>query len=75
MRVSDVLRTKGLGVVTIPPDSSVQRLLALLAEHRIGAAVVSRDGRSVDGIVSERDVARALAGGDATVLDRPVAEI
>jgi hypothetical protein len=38
----------------------VRRLLAVLAEHRIGAVVISADGTSVDGIASERDIVRAL---------------
>jgi CBS domain-containing protein len=75
MRISDVLRVKGAQVVTVPPDTTVRGLLAILAEHGIGAVVVSRDGTSVDGIVSERDVVRALALRDATVLSEPVTAI
>ena len=75
MRISDVLRVKGAQVVTIPPDTTVRQLLAVLAEHRIGAVVVSRDGVSVDGIVSERDVVRALAERDDAVLTEPVTTI
>lgn len=75
MRISDVLRVKGDQVVTVTPDTTVERLLAVLAEHRIGAAVVSRDGTTVDGIVSERDVVRALAARGAGVLTEPVESI
>ena len=75
MRISDVLRVKGAQVVTVPPDTTVRRLLAILAEHRVGAVVVSRDGTSVDGIVSERDVVRALALRDDAVLAEPVTAI
>jgi CBS domain-containing protein len=75
MRISDVLRVKGDQVVTVPPDTDVERLLAVLAEHRIGAAIVSRDGSRVDGIVSERDVVRALAARGAGVLSEPVTSI
>jgi CBS domain-containing protein len=60
MKVNDILRGKGTQVVTISPDSSVRELLALLAEHNVGALVVSSDGVSVAGIVSERDVVRTL---------------
>lgn len=75
MRVNEVLKRKGASVVTIAPDRSVRELLSLLAEHGIGAAVVSADGSTVAGIVSERDVVRRLhADGDA-VLDGPVAAI
>lgn len=75
MRVRDILRTKSDHVVTIAPEATVQRLLAVLAEHRIGAAVVSRTGASVEGIVSERDVVRAIAARGASVLTSPVSAI
>jgi CBS domain-containing protein len=75
MRISDVLRVKGERVVTVTPDTEVARLIAVLAEHRIGAVVVSRDGSTVDGIVSERDIVRALAARGAAVLTEPVSAI
>ena len=75
MRISDVLRGKGTQVVTVTPDTRVRRLLAVLAEHGIGAVVVSRDGTSVDGIASERDIARALAARGAAVMSEPVTAI
>jgi CBS domain-containing protein len=75
MRISDILRIKGEQVVTVEPGTDVARLLAVLAEHRIGAVIVSGDGRTVDGIVSERDVVRALAARGAGVLTEAVATI
>jgi CBS domain-containing protein len=75
MRINDVLRLKGGQVVTVTPDTTVRGLLAVLAEHRIGAVVVSRDGSSVDGIVSERDIVRALAQRGAAVLSEQVTAI
>jgi CBS domain-containing protein len=75
MRIKDVLRTKGGQVITVTPDTTVRRLLAVLAEERIGAVVVSRDGGSVAGIVSERDIVRALARRGAAVLSEPVTAI
>jgi CBS domain-containing protein len=75
MRISDVLRVKGTRVVTITPDTKVRHLLKVLADHGIGAVVVSADGSSVDGIVSERDVVRALALRGAAVMSEPVTEI
>ena len=61
-------------VVTVHPDATVHELVALLAQHNIGALVVSHDGSSVDGIVSERDVVRRL-GQDESVLDAQVSSI
>jgi len=75
MLISDILRVKGTKVVTITPDTKVRGLLAVLAEHRIGAVVVSADGTSVDGIASERDIVRALAKRGAAVMSEPVTAI
>jgi CBS domain-containing protein len=75
MRISDVLSSKASDrIVTIRPDATVRDLLGLLAEHNIGAVVVSGDGQAVDGIVSERDVVRRLHA-DETVLDGAVSAI
>jgi CBS domain-containing protein len=75
MRISDVLRVKGGQVVTVSPDSDVRNLLTVLAEHGIGAVVVSQDGTSVDGIASERDIVRALAERGPEVMSEPVTAI
>jgi len=65
MRVRDVLTAKGSSAVfTISPDATVDELLDALAEHNVGALVVSADGRSMSGIVSERDIVRKLRGVD-----------
>ena len=60
MKISDILQSKGSSTVTISPEATVRELVALLSEHNIGAVVVSRDGATLDGIVSERDVVRNL---------------
>ena len=61
MRINDVLRSKpSQEVVTISPDATIRELIAALAEHNVGALIVSSDGSTVDGIVSERDVVRKL---------------
>ena len=75
MRINDVLRVKGTQVVTVTPDTKVRRLLAVLAEHRIGAVVVSDDGTSIGGIASERDIVRAFARRGAAVMSEPVTAI
>lgn len=78
MNISDILRHKhtstGAAVVTIAPDRTVQELLALLAEHNVGALIVT-EGDDVRGIVSERDVVRRIAEHGADVLGRPVSQI
>ena len=75
MHISDVLASKGsASVQTINPQATLQQLVDLLVEHRIGAAVVSDDGEHVLGIISERDVVRALAGGQSA-LDASVGDV
>lgn len=66
MLVHEILSSKGTDVVfTIRPDATVVELLDALAEHNIGALVVSSDGMRLEGIVSERDVVRKLRDADA----------
>ena len=61
MRIRDVVAAKSeQKVITVSPSATVRDLLGLLAEHNVGALVVSGDQASVDGIVSERDVVRRL---------------
>lgn len=76
MRISEVIRRKGPAVVTVSPHSTVADLLAVLDDHNIGAVVVSEDeGRSVTGIVTERDVVRHLHTRGAEVLGAAVSEV
>ncbi|WP_336204986.1 CBS domain-containing protein [Nonomuraea sp. LPB2021202275-12-8] len=75
MLIGTILRGKGSDVTTVAPESSVRELLAQLAEHNIGAVVVSSDGATIAGIVSERDVVRRLHDRGAAILDEPVSTI
>jgi CBS domain-containing protein len=75
MRIGDVLNAKASReVVTISPDAGVRELVAKLAEHNVGALIVSSDGTNLEGIVSERDVVRHLHS-DGTVVNNTVAAI
>lgn len=75
MKISDVVRSKGSDVVTMRPEATVGELVSVLADHNIGAVVVSNDGSSVAGIVSERDVVRHLGRSGPAVLEEPVSTI
>ncbi len=74
MLIVTMLRSKGDFVATVTPTATVRELLEVLAEHRIGAVVVSADG-GIDGIVSERDVVRHLSAAGGGLLDQPVSSI
>lgn len=74
MNIADVLAEKGSAVVTVDPTATITELLGVLATHGVGAAVV-RDAEQTVGIVSERDVVRALHLRGAEVLAATVAEI
>ena len=61
MKIAQILASKGSDVIIVAPDDRIITVLSLLADHGIGAVVVSADGRIIDGIVSERDIVRAMA--------------
>ena len=75
MQISQLLRHKGREVATIDGAESVRAALGVLADKGIGALVVSADGQHVDGIVSERDVARGLHEHGAGLLAQPVSSL
>ena len=75
MRISEVLQAKpSQDVITISPDAGVRELIALLDDYNIGALIVSSDGSTLEGIVSERDVVRHLHR-DGTVVNNTVSKI
>lgn len=73
--ISDVLKGKSrAGIVTVRPGLTVGEVAQILSDNRIGAAVVSEDGEHVVGIISERDIVRAVANGPAA-LDEPLRKL
>jgi CBS domain-containing protein len=75
VEIGQLLRRKGHDVATIDGSRSVRDALTVLAEHGIGALVVSADGRAIDGILSERDVARGLHERGAGLLGDPISSV
>jgi CBS domain-containing protein len=74
MQVQQILKSKGAaGVFTVTPDTLVSDAAKVLAEKRIGTVVVSEDGKSADGILSERDIVRELATRGGACLQDSVA--
>jgi len=72
MLVNQILKAKAGGVVTIAPGASVREAVELLASRRIGAVVISADGKAVKGILSERDIVRELGKRGTECLDDKV---
>jgi CBS domain-containing protein len=75
MNVHTILRNKGKSVVTIHPDATVERAVAVLRLRGIGALVVSDDGENVSGILSERDIVDALGRCGSELMAVRVCEI
>jgi CBS domain-containing protein len=72
MTVGIILKEKGRGTFTIEPGATLAEAVKLLADRRIGAALILGADRRIAGILSERDIVRALAERGAGVLDEPV---
>ncbi|MBE1284672.1 MAG: CBS domain-containing protein [Rhodobacteraceae bacterium] len=75
MLIQAILKSKsGEGVVTVKPDANVAEAAKILAEKRIGTVVVSQDGTTADGILSERDIVRELAQSGGGCLQQNVSD-
>ncbi len=73
MLVQLILKSKaGAAVVTVAPDASVADAAALLSDKGIGTVVVSSDGQTAEGILSERDIVRELGTSGSGCLQKPV---
>lgn len=75
MNVQSIIGSKGSDVATIMQTASLSDAVAALGEHGIGALVVSGDGRAIEGIVSERDIVRAVSRSGASALDTSVGSV
>jgi CBS domain-containing protein len=76
--IEHILYGKGREVATIGPDASVAEAVALLREHNVGALVVVDTESQIAGILSERDIVRALAedtAGETGILERQVSDL
>jgi CBS domain-containing protein len=75
MTVKTILANKGKDVLTIEPTADLATAVKLLAERRIGALLVCGPDRRVAGIISERDIVRALAQRGAAALQEQVGQV
>ena len=72
MNVASILKLKGKGVITAREDASLLEIAKLLEQHGIGCVVVEGEDGKVAGIVSERDLVRAIGRSGTKVLKEPV---
>jgi CBS domain-containing protein len=76
MTVQKILKLKGdMAIVTVPPSATLAEAAEVLSAKRIGAVVVSPDGKHVEGILSERDIVRELGRRGASCLADSVEKI
>jgi CBS domain-containing protein len=73
MTVRAILDLKGRDVTTITPDKTLGDAASLLSQHKIGALVVTGADRRVTGILSERDIVKAVSAGGAAALEEKIA--
>ena len=74
MNAAAILKLKGRGVVTTTKDKSLLDIAKLLEQHGIGCIVIEGDNGKVAGIVSERDLMRAIGQSGPKVLKEPVSD-
>jgi CBS domain-containing protein len=75
MTVGRILERKGYGLETAPPSTKIAAIAHHLQDQDIGAIVIVDDNGSLNGIISERDIVRALATHGASILDKPASVI
>jgi CBS domain-containing protein len=75
MKVQDILSEKGNRVATMRPDASVDTVVHRLRLDRIGAVVISTDGRTIEGILTERDIVYGLVEHGAALLAKTAADV
>ena len=75
MNVASILAVKGSAVITVKPTDTIGTLSQRLRERRIGAAVVSRDGTTIEGVISERDIAFSVDLHAADIYKLPVSAL
>lgn len=74
MTVAAILANKGLNVISAKPENKLSEICDILTTHKIGAVVLTTPQGKIAGIVSERDIVRAVARGGDTALESPVSE-
>ena len=75
MNVASILAVKGSAVITVKPSDTIGTLSRRLRERRVGAAIVSGDGTTIEGVISERDIAYGVNLHEANIHKLPVSTL
>ena len=75
MFVADILKRKGGTITSVTPEQPIAEAVALMAQHRIGAVLVVDGGGGIAGILSERDLVRAMNKNGKAVFDKTVGDL
>ncbi len=75
MTVQHILDRKGSSVATLPPDATIAKAARLLRQKKIGAIVVSPDGKKIVGVLSERDITHGLDEHGVALAEITVGEL
>jgi len=75
VNVASILAVKGSSVITVKPSDTIGTLSQRLRERRIGAAIVSSDGETIEGVISERDIAFGVDLHEADIHKLPVSAL
>ncbi len=75
MKVASILKAKGTHVVTVRPNETIQHAAAKLRLEGVGALIVSHDGVTLDGIITERDITRGFADHGANLASKHVFDL
>jgi len=75
VNVASILAVKGSAVITVKPSDTISTLSQRLRERRVGAAIVSSDGATIEGVISERDIAFGVDVHRANIHKLPVSTL
>lgn len=75
MVVAQILKNKGHAIYSARPETSIAEIAQILRDKNIGAVLITRNDTHIDGIISERDIVRALAADGQTLMNRPAEEL
>lgn len=75
MYVRDILKTKGSDVISVTANDPISTVLSLMSEKKVGAVLVTAEGGAIAGIISERDIVRAMNGHGDTIFRKSVGDL